>query len=176
MIILADSKDIQKDLKALQAEYGLEEVKIKKDKEEKKAKKAKKETETKKWTGLKGFKKKHKKWFKTKTPAGKDEIRLDSGVAGTIVSLPFDHWSNSRHELWKLSDKEEADLARAFEAAFWQFIPYFIKQYFPIITFCVLYLRMIESKRRLEAQLILNDKLNEFTPRMQKKILKKLGR
>ncbi len=175
-MIFLSMTEMQKELKALQKEHGLEEVTIKKDKTVKDGKSAKKETEAKKWTGFKGFKKKHSKWFTTKTPKGKDAIKLDSGVSGTIVSLPFDHWSSARHEVWKLSDQEEADLARAFEAAFWQFIPYFIKQYFPIITFCVLYLRMIESKRRLEAQLILTDKINEFNPRMQKKILKKLGR
>lgn len=179
MIILVKDKqvvDITKELKALEKEHKLENVAIKKDTQAKKAKATEKEIKTSKSIGWKGFKKKHPIWFKTKAPAGKDKIDLTDSIAGTVVSLPFDYWSTSRHEMWKLSQAEEDKLAKAFNAAFAQYIPYFIKQFFPVITFFVLYIQMIESKRKMEAKLLLNEKLNEFSPRMQRKLLKKMAK
>lgn len=169
---MADKIDVRKELKSLEKEFDLEEVKIKKDKRVEKAKGVEKDTKAKKTLS---WKKRHAKWFKTKPPRGKDDIPFDKSVAGTIVSLPFDYWATSRHPVWKLDEAEEARLAQAFIAAFGQFIPWFIKQYFPVIAFFVLYLKMIEDKRKIEARLIFEDKINEFSPRQQKKILKKLN-
>jgi len=172
--LVKDKVDVNKELKALEREFKLENVKIKEDKEIEKGQKAKKKSKAKEYVGFKGFKKKHKDWFRNKPPRGQKDIPLDEELARHIVGMPFDYWSTSRHPLWKLEEDEETKLAKSFVQAFGPFIPWMIRRYLPIISFTVLFLRTMERKRKAEAQLILQDRLNEFTPKQRKKIMSKL--
>ena len=170
MIIMAEKVNIEKELKALEKEYKLENVSIKEDEQVKKAKKVKKKQDAKKTLSFK-----KSKWFKTKAPRGQADVPLDDTIGTFIVSMPFDYWSTSRHPLWKLEPEQEAKLAKSFTAAFGPLIPWMIRRYFPIITFAALFLKTVEEKRKIEARLMLEEKISEFSPRHQKKLRKKLG-
>jgi len=161
--------DVDAELRKLEKDFKLDEIKItKKEKLMQATEQAKEETVKKK------AKKKWKDMLRTKPPRGQQDVPVDEELAKTFVALPFDYWASTRHDCWKLTPDEESRLGRAFVKAFGPLIPWIIRRYFPIITFCVLFLKMIEEKRKLEARMILEGKLDEFSPAMRKKIVNEL--
>jgi len=165
------TSDIDKQLKDLEKEFNLEEIELKKEQkfedDKDKVKKEKvKEHKKRKWG----------KFFSTKTPRGEPDRDIDETIATQIVSAPFDFWSMTRHELWKLTPDEEKKLGHSFTMAIGPYIPYVMKKFFPVLAFSVTFMQIVESKRRQEARLILERKLDEFSPGMRKKLEKRLGR
>jgi len=167
--------DYEAELKKLEKELKIEDVKVKdkiaakKVDEKEKAEKVKKKAKKGSW-----FSRFKKDYLRTTPKRGQPDIPIDEDISKTVVNLPFDYWAGTRHELWKLNEDEETKLSKAFQKALGPYIPYILKQFFPAIAFGALFFRIVETKRKQEAKLALANRLEEFSPRRRKKILKHL--